>query len=57
MMLLDKALKIRFRPGIPMSQTANEIDTLHAHIIASGPLDDDKLRTVLLLNGLGEFYP
>ncbi len=56
-MLLDKALKIRFRPGIPMSQTANEIDTLHAHIIASGPLDDDKLRTVLLLNGLGEFYP
>ena len=56
-MLLDKALKIRFRPGIPLSQTADEIDALHARIIASGPLDDDKLRAVLLLNGLGEFYP
>jgi hypothetical protein len=55
-MLLDKALKIHFCLGIPMSQTTDKIDALHAHIIASGLLDNDKLHAVLL-NGLREFYP
>jgi hypothetical protein len=40
-----------------MSQTTDKINALHAHIIASGLLDNDKLHAVLLLNGLREFYP
>jgi hypothetical protein len=56
-MLLNKALKICFHLSIPISQTADKIDALYAYIITSGPLNDDKLCAVLLLNGLGEFYP
>jgi len=56
-MLLQRALKLRFRPGVPLSQTADEMDMLHRRIIAIGPFDDNKLRSVLFLNGLGEFFP
>jgi hypothetical protein len=31
-MLMQKALKLRFRPGVPLSQTADEMDALHRRI-------------------------
>ena len=40
-----------------MSQVVDEIDALHARIVAIGPLDDDILRTVFLINALGKHYP
>ncbi len=55
--LIAKALNLRFRPGTSMSQVVDEIDSLHSRIVAIGPLDDDHLRSVLLLNALGEHYP
>ena|SRR5712671_1977622 len=56
-MLLQKALKLCFCPDIPLSQTTDEMDTLHRHIITISPFDDDKLCSVLFPNGLGKFFP
>jgi len=57
LILIAKALNLRFRPGTSMSQVVDEIDALHARIVAIGPLDDDLLRTVFLINALGKHYP
>jgi hypothetical protein len=57
LILIAKALNLRFRPGTSMSQVVDEIDALHARIVAIGPLDDDILRTVFLINALGKHYP
>jgi hypothetical protein len=40
-----------------MSHVIEEIDSLHTRILAIGPLDGDHLRTVFLVNALGEHYP
>jgi hypothetical protein len=56
-MLMQKALKLCFRLGVPLSQTANEMDALHRCIVTIGPIDDNKLRSVFFLNGLREFFP
>ena len=55
--LIAKAFNTRFRPGTAMSQVIEEINSLHTRILAIGPLDGDHLRTVFLLNALGEHYP
>jgi hypothetical protein len=56
-MLMQKALKLRFCLGILLSQTTDEMDALHQRIIAIGPIDDNKLRSIFFLNGLEKFYP
>jgi hypothetical protein len=56
-LLIAKAFSTRFRPGTAMTQVIKEIDSLHTRILAIGPLDGDHLRTVFLLNALGEHYP
>jgi hypothetical protein len=56
-LLIAKAFNTRFRLGTAMSQIIDEIDSLHTRILAIGPLDGDHLRTVFLLNALGEHYP
>ena len=57
MLMQKKALKLRFRPGIPLSQTADEMDALHRRIVAISPIDNDKLHSIFFLNGLREFFP
>ena len=52
--LIAKAFNTRFRPGTAMSHIIEEIDSLHTRILAIGPLDGDHLRTVFLVNALGE---
>jgi hypothetical protein len=57
-MLMQKALKLWFCPGIPLSQTADKMDALHRCIVvAIGPIDNNKLCLVFFLNGLREFFP
>jgi hypothetical protein len=57
MMLLLKALNIRSRPDVPLSKTAREIDALYSRIVKMGPIDDDLLLAVLLLNALIDSHP
>ena len=55
-LLIDKVMKIEFCLGTCFAQTWNEIDTLVERIKATGPLDYNQLKTVLVIKALGRNY-
>ena len=55
-LLLKKALDVRFNPNTPISNTIVEIDDLHTKIMNMGTIDGDRLRSVLLINALNDHY-
>ena len=54
--LIAKALNMKFYSGTPISQVADKLNALHACIVTIGPIDYDSLHSVFLLNALGEHY-
>jgi hypothetical protein len=55
-LLLKKALDVRFDYQTPISRTIADLRELHQRIVSMGKLDDEKLLTVLLLNSLGDRF-
>src|SRR6266851_6209461 len=55
--LIAKVFNTCFHPGTAMTHVIEELDSLHTRILAIGLLDGDHLRTVFLVNALGEHYP
>jgi len=55
-LLIEKAMKIRFRPGMPPTQTWDEIDTIMEKIKAIGPIDYDQLKTAFAIHALTDHY-
>jgi gag-polypeptide of LTR copia-type len=56
MILVKKAMEMRFRPDVPLSKTVEEIDALHFKIVNMGPIDNDQLKAVFLLNALNDNF-
>jgi hypothetical protein len=56
MVLIKKAMEIRFRPDVPLSETVDEIYALHTKIVNMGPIDDDELLEIFLLNALNDNF-
>ena len=56
MILVKKAMEMRFRSDVPLSKTAEEIDELHYRIVKMGPLDNDLLKAVFFLNALNDNF-
>jgi hypothetical protein len=56
-LLLVKAMKLQFRPGVPLSQTLDEIETVFEKIKAIGPLDYDQFKIAVAIHALGNHYP
>jgi transposase InsO family protein len=56
MMLIKRGMEQCFRPGVPLSQTLGEIDSIVERIKATGPIDPDELKAAFIINALGEFY-
>ena len=56
-LLLVKAMKVQFRPGVPLSQTLGEIETIFEKIEAIGPPDYDQLKVAVAIHALGDHYP
>jgi hypothetical protein len=54
--LVKKAMDICFRPHVPLSKTVEEIDALHFKIVNMGPIDNDQLKAVFLLNALKDDF-
>jgi hypothetical protein len=54
---LIKALNVRFDPAKDLNDTVKELRGLHCTIIRMGPIDDDTLLSVLLINALGVHFP
>ena len=54
--VINEALGTRFVPGTPLSQTVDQMKRLHSRFIKMGRIDDDKLLTILLFNGLRDHY-
>ena len=55
-LLIERAMKIRFRPGVPLTQTWDEIDTITEKIKAIGPIDYDQLKTAFAIHALADHY-
>src|SRR5260221_6660343 len=55
-LLIEKAMKIRFRPGVLLTQTWDEIDTITEKIKAIGPIDYDQLKTAFAIHALADHY-
>ena len=54
--LLKKVLEICFTPDVPLSKTISEISSLHKRIVAMGLIDNDKLKSILLINALNDHF-
>jgi transposase InsO family protein len=52
LVLLKQAIDTRFQPGVPLDQTMDDIRALHKRIIRMGPIDDDELLSIILINAL-----
>jgi len=52
LVLLTKAMTIRYQPDVPYSKTTEEIDKLFSRIEAMGPIDNNRIRATLMLNAL-----
>ena len=55
-LLLKKALNICCTPNVPLSNTVMEVSNLLKCIAAMGPIDIDKLKSVVLINTLSGHY-
>lgn len=56
-LLLVKVMEAQFRPGVPLSQTWDEIETAFEKIEAIGPPDCDQLKIAVAIHALGNRYP
>ena len=54
--LIKKALEIRFNDSTSFSTTISELQNLHTQIMNMGPMDPDNLHCVFLINALGDNY-
>ena len=54
--LLKKVLEIHFTPDVPLSKTISEISSLHKRIVAMGLINNDKLKSVLIINTLNDHF-
>ena len=54
--LLKKVLEICFMPDVPLSKMILEISSLYKRIVAMGPINNDKLKSVLLINALNDHF-
>lgn len=52
-----KALNVHFDPAKDLEDTVKELRGLHDMIIRMGPIDDDTLLSVFLINALGVHFP
>ncbi|KAN0134593.1 hypothetical protein V8E53_007739 [Lactarius tabidus] len=52
-----EALDTRFIPNAPLSRTFDQITKLHAKYIKMGPLTEDELLMMFIINALGDHYP
>ena len=55
-LLLEKAIRTEFTPGVRLTQTWDELDTLIRRIKAIGALDYDRLQIACAIKGLGKHY-
>jgi hypothetical protein len=56
MLLLNKAMSIRYQPDVPLATTWEEIESLFTRIINMGPFNDEQLRQSLHLHALADNY-
>ena len=54
--LLKKVLEICFTPDVPLSKTILEISSLQKRIVAMGPINNNKLKSILLINALNNHF-
>ena len=57
LLLLKEALEICFDMETLLSTTVTQIWELHNRIYSMGPIDQDKLFSILLINALGNLFP
>ena len=55
-LLLKRALNIRFDINTPLSTTVSEICQLHERFCNMGPIDQDNMFSILLINALGDQF-
>ena len=55
-LLIKKALELRFDPSTGFSKTISELTDLHTQIMNMGPMDPDNLKCVFLINTLGDQF-
>src|SRR6266849_7341811 len=53
---MTQAMNTRFHPNVPISKTLDDIRALHKRIIEMGPIDDDQLHTIFLVNALNDNF-
>jgi hypothetical protein len=53
---MTQAMNTRFRSDIPLSKTLDDIRALHKRIIQMGPISDDQLYTIFLVNALNDNF-
>jgi hypothetical protein len=51
---MKKAMDMHFLTDIPLSKTIDNYCTLHKHITQMGPIDDDQLLAIYLINRLSD---
>jgi hypothetical protein len=51
---MKKATDLCFQLDVPLSKTINEYCALHKHVIQMGPINDDQLLAIWLINGLND---
>ena len=56
MLLLNKAMSIRYQPDVPLATTREEIESLFTRIVNMGPFNDEQLRQTLHLQALADNY-
>ena len=56
-LILGKILNMRFDPAKSLDDTTTELTVLYKRMIRMGPLSNDTLLSVLLINALGDHFP
>jgi gag-polypeptide of LTR copia-type len=56
LLLLKKALEIRFNPNVSLTVTLNELNQAYNNIISMGDIDNEKLHSVLIINTLSDQF-
>jgi gag-polypeptide of LTR copia-type len=54
LVLMTQAMNTRFRADVPLSKTLDDVRALHKRIIQMGPISDDQLYTIFLVNALND---
>ena len=56
LVLMTQAMNTRFRHDVPISKTLDDIRALHKRITQMGPINDDELHTIFLVNALNDHF-